>query len=324
MRRITEDKTLERNYIQKWRFLIKEYEATKQKKHPVYRFVTDFYKANAISRQTFNKYYNRYRGNGSHEELLPRKRGPKWRSRRPLAFIEEQVLAQRRLGINRYEICHILKPKLKSHTPSPSGIYNICRREGLGKLNPTHQQAKRRIVKERAGEMGHVDCHYLSRDLILNETRRYYLVCVIDSCTRLAWAELVADIKSISVMFATLKSLNFLNAQYQIAFEEILTDNGPEFRGAAKNLAHHPFERMLTELGLKHRFTKPCRPQTNGKVERFWRTLNDDLIEGTTFDSFDHFQTELQQYLFYYNEHRPHQGIDGQTPLQFRKNLSTN
>ena len=50
-------------------------------------------------------------------------------------------------------------------------------------------------------------------------------------------------------------------------------------------MAGHPMERMLLELGITHRYTRPYRPQTNGKVERFWRTLNEDLLEGTTFES---------------------------------------
>jgi transposase InsO family protein len=73
---------------------------------------------------------------------------------------------------------------------------------------------------------------------------------------------------------------------------------------------------MLLEMGIRHRYTRAYRPQTNGKVERFWRTLNEDLIEGTTFDSIEHFKKELSQYLVYYNEHRPHQGINAETPKQ--------
>ena len=73
---------------------------------------------------------------------------------------------------------------------------------------------------------------------------------------------------------------------------------------------------MLMELGIKHRYTKPYRPQTNGKVERFWRTLEDDLKRGTTFDSLEELKDELLQYLVYYNHQRPHQGIDGKTPAE--------
>jgi transposase InsO family protein len=74
---------------------------------------------------------------------------------------------------------------------------------------------------------------------------------------------------------------------------------------------------MLKEMEIKHRYTMPYRPQTNGKVERFWRTINEDLIEGTSFASLDEFKQELLQYLLYYNKMRPHQALDGKTPLLF-------
>lgn len=323
MRRNTSDKTLQKNYIQKWRFLTQDYKLVKAKKHPKFRFVSDFYKHHGTNRQTFIKYYNRYKQSGDDLDFLPQKRGPKWKSRRPLPIIEHKVIQERRKGINRYEIHEILKPILKKHTPSPSGIYNICRRYGYNRLTKKMKETKRKIIKTKAGELGHIDCHYLSRDIMVNDTKRYYLVCIIDSCTRIAWAEVVKDIKSLSVMFASLKSLNLINSEYKIQFSEVLTDNGSEFKGG-KDKEHHPFERMLMELGIKHRYTRPYRPQTNGKAERFWRTLEEDLIEGTTFDSLDHFKDELMQYLIYYNEHRPHQAISGKTPKQFRENLSTN
>ena len=324
MRRNTEDKTLEKNFLQKWRFMIKEYDLTKSKKHPNFRFVSDFYKHHDTNRQTFLKYYHRFKNSGNEQDLLPRKRGPKWKSRRPLRCIEEKVIAERRLGNNRYEIVEILKPKLKKHTPSPSGVYNICRRYQLNRLKPKVKQAKtRRIIKEKAGELGHIDCHYLSKDLIVNESTRYYLVCILDDCTRIAWAEVVEDIKSLTVMFAALKCINLLNKEYRIQFSEVLSDNGSEF-SSPKNKSGHPFERMLLELGVKHRYTRPYRPQTNGKIERFWRSLNEDLIDGTVFESLEEFKDELQQYLIYYNELRPHQGIGGEIPKKFMENLSAN
>lgn len=316
MRGNTKDTTIERNYVQKWRFLIQEYELTKSKKHPHFRFVSDFYKHHNTCRQTFLKYYNRFKVSRKDCQLLPQKRGPRWKTRRPLPLIEQMVIQERIKGNNRYEIHSILKPRLKKHTPSPSGIYNILKRENLNRLKPIMKLNKRKIIKEKAGELGHIDCHYLSKDLIVNDSKRYYLVCVIDDFSRIAWAEVVDNIKSLTVMFATLKSLNLINSEYHIQFEQVITDNGSEFSGRS-NVANHPFERMLIELGIKHRYTKPYRPQTNGKVERFWRTLNEDLIEGTTFDSLEHFKDELMQYLLYYNNVRGHQGINGQTPKAF-------
>lgn len=326
MRRNTNDKTLEKNYIQKWRFLIREYELTKAQKHHQFRFVNDFYKFHGTNRQTFLKYYHRFKNSGINEDLLPRKRGPKWKSRRPLQFIENKVIEQRKLGINRYEIQEILKPRLKHFTPSPSGIYNICKRYGLNKLTKPMKQAKRQIIKEKAGQLGHIDCHYLPKEVVVSDSKRYYLVAVVDSCTRIAWAEVVSDIKSLTVMFSILRCFNMIKNTYNIQFEEVLTDNGPEFGSGknANNKMDNPFERMLYEMGIKHRYTKPYRPQTNGKVERFWRTLEDDLIDGTTFETREELETELLEYLFYYNEQRPHQGINGKKPAEINQILSAN
>ena len=322
MRSNSNDKTLERNYIQKYQFWIEEYEQTKAKKHPRFKFVTDFYKHHKIARQTFFKYYHRYRQRPAWESLLPMRRGPKWKSRRPDLEIEAAVVAERRKGLNKYEIYGVLRPRLLDKTPSPSGVYNIIKREGLNVLKQPQKQEKRKIIKERAGQLGHIDCHFMSKDIIVDDRTRYYLVAVVDDCTRLSWAEIVYDLKSLSVMFATIKSINMLNHLYKIQFEEAITDNGAEF--CSTKPKDHPFERMLIELGIKHRRTKPFRPQTNGKVERFWRTLNEDLLDETTFDSLEHLQSELQQYLFYYNEKRPHQSLNGLTPCQFLQNLSSN
>jgi len=92
MRNNNDDLTLIRNYIQKYQFLISEYELVKSKSHSKYRFVKDFYQANGTDRRSFLKYYNRFKQSGKAEDLLPQKRGPKWKSRRPLPFIEHKVV----------------------------------------------------------------------------------------------------------------------------------------------------------------------------------------------------------------------------------------
>lgn len=317
MRNNSIDKTLKTNYIQTYQFLVAEYEEVKSKKHPTFKLAKDFYQAHGTCAQTFLKYYNRYKQSKDPTDLLPGKRGPKYITRRTPKDIEELVLAEREKGCNKYEVVSILSPLLKERTPSASGVYRIFKRYGKNRLAKPMQEEKRRIIKEKAGELAHIDCHHLSKDMIAGDKKRYYLVCVIDSSTRIAWAEVVEDIKSISVMFATLRCLNYLTEKFSIKFSEALTDNGPEFgtKESARKL-HHPFERMLIELGVKHRYIKPYRPQTNGKVERFWRTINEDLIEGTYFESIDHFRDELFKYILYYNKMRPHQGLDGKTPEQ--------
>jgi transposase InsO family protein len=318
MRNNSKDETIVRNYLQKYRYLIKEYELVKRKEHPEFRYLEEFYKSHDTDRRSFLKYYHRYKQSGKEEDLLPRKRGPKWKSRRTIPFIENKVIALRERGMNRYEIVSVLKPKLKKHTPSPSGVYKIITRAGLNRLTPKMEKSKRKIIKTKMGELGHIDCHYLSKSIIIGETKRRYLVCVIDAYSRIAWAEVVEDIKSLTVMFSVLRSLNMLSEEYKIKFEEVLTDNGPEFgnRNSSKK-EEHPFERMLIEMGIKHRYTRPYRPQTNGKVERFWRTIEDDLLRETTFESVEELKEELLQYLYYYNHERPHQGINGKNPVEF-------
>ena len=147
MRNNSSDETIKRNYIQKYRFLISQYELVKNKKHPKFRFVQDFYKAHDTDRRSFLKYYNRFKQSGEDIALLPAKRGPKWKSRRTIPFIENKVIKLREKGLNRYEIVSILKPRLKKFTPSPSGVYKIIKRYGLNRLKPKMKQNKRRIIK---------------------------------------------------------------------------------------------------------------------------------------------------------------------------------
>jgi len=322
MRSTTNDKTLEINYVKKFRFLIKEYELVKKKKHTQFRFVNDFYKFHNTNRQTFLKYYNRFSLNGNDLDLLPQKRGPKWKSRRPLPYIENKVIEFRQRGLNRYEIVSLLKPKLKHFTPSPSGVYNISKRFKLNRLSIKMKEEKRKIIKTKAGELAHIDCHYLAKDIVSNVKERLYLVAIIDDCTRLVWVEVMPNIKALTTMFATMRILNYFHQTHNIKFQEILSDNGVEFGGKnLKNPQYHPFERMLIEMDIKHRYTRPYRPQTNGKIERFWKTIESELLEDMIFDSMEHLQDELSQYIYYYNNERPHQGIDGQSPI---KKLSVN
>lgn len=325
MRHTTNDQTLTINYLKKYRFLVKEYQLVKEGKHSQFKFVTDFYKFHNTNRQTFLKYYNRFFLSGDDNDLLPQKRGPKWKSRRPIIFIENQVLKARKQGLNRYEIVSVLKSKLKQFTPSPSGVYNIIKRYHLNRLTTPMKATKRQIIKQKAGDLAHIDCHYLAQDIVTGITERLYLVAIIDDASRIAWAEIVPDITALTTMFATMRIFNYFKQTHQIEFKELLSDNGSEF--GRKNMVsplEHPFNRLLIEMNIKHRYTRPYRPQTNGKVERFWKTLEADLLEDMVFESLEHLQDELSQYLYYYNYHRPHQGINGNTPVAFLEKLSTN
>jgi transposase InsO family protein len=316
MRINTNDLTLKRNYLQTYRFLIKDYELVKQGLHPSFKLAREFYEFHHTDRRSFLKYYNRYKQSGNEEDLLPARRGPKYSTRRPSPQDEALVLEMRSRGNNKFEIAQELRRKSDNFKPSPSGVYNILKRHGQNRLRPQQKEVKRKIIKERMGQLGHIDCHHLSKTIIRGQHRKLYLLCVIDDYSRVAFAEVIEDITALTVMFAALRCMRMIREKFGIQFEEIIADNGPEFGPAvSQNKRNHPFERMLMETGIKRRYIQPYRPQTNGKVERFWRTLKEDLIEETDFDSLQELEDELIQYLVYYNWERPHQGIGGKRPI---------
>ena len=100
-----------------------------------------------------------------------------------------------------------------------------------------------------------------------------------------------------------------------------MTDNGPEFGGnnskKENNQMTNPVKRLFYEMGVKHRRIKPYRPQTNGKIERFWRTFEEDFVEETVFETREELVDELFKYMVYYNEYRPHQGLNGKKPVDY-------
>lgn len=311
------DNTLYRERISRYSGFIVEYEQLKKGLHPEFKYVKDWAAVRKIDKKNFLKYYGRYRQSGKTWDLLPAKRGPKFKSRCPCADLENKVIALRQRGNNKYEIASIISnEKDNNFKPSASGVYNILKRSNMNRLRPVQQEAKRKIIKERMGQLGHIDTHYLSKHIIRNQTQKLYLVAIVDDHSRIAWAEVIEQIDSLSVMFGTMRCLNILKTHYQIQFEEIISDNGSEFGNrVSRSKPNHPFERLLIEMGIKHRYTQPYRPQTNGKVERFWRTVEEDVIIDTDFDTVEELREELLQYIYYYNHERPHQGLNGKKPI---------
>ena len=108
MRNINNDLTLKRNYLNKYRFLINEYEQVKRREHPLYRFAKDFYSAHDTDARAFLKYYNLFKRSGNELDLLPQKRGPKYGSRRPSPSEEQQVLELVEQGCKNKEIAQEL------------------------------------------------------------------------------------------------------------------------------------------------------------------------------------------------------------------------
>ncbi len=298
---------------------IEEYESIKNKTSNRFKTVKDFCKFYQFSHQNFMKIYHRYKANPCEYSLLPQKRGPKFKTRRTDIKIENLITELRKKGNNRYEIRNILISSGIKLAPSPTTIYNICRKHNLNKLSKREKQARKSYVMSKVGELVHIDCHQLSKGITIAEPNKtYYILGLIDDFSRICWLELLEDKKALTVMFATLKAFNMLRLQYGIEIDAVMTDNGAEFGSGqySKNKENHPFERLLMEMQMKHKYTKPYRPQTNGKIERFWKTLKEDFTEDSLFNDINDLKEELLGYIVYYNEHRPHSSLNGKTPKE--------
>lgn len=315
---------ISRTLAQKMLQCINEYETIKRKESQTFKTVKAFCAYHHFSHQNFMKIYHRYKQSGTIESLLPQKRGPKYQTRRTDLQTEEEIIRLRQQGNNRYEIRNILLSN-KQVAPSASTIYNLCRKHGLNKLHKSQQEAKRKIIMSKIGELVHIDCHQLSKGITIAEPEKtYYLLGIIDDYSRLAWVEVLENKKALTVMFATLKAFNLLKLRYNIEIDKVMTDNGAEFGSGpfTKNKEEHPFERLLQEMEMKHIYTKPYRPQTNGKIERFWKTLKEDFIDDALYEDAEDLKNELLGFLIYYNEHRPHSAIGNLTPKNFAQNVT--
>ena len=102
-----------------------------------------------------------------------------------------------------------------------------------------------------------------------------------------------------------------------IQVERVLTDNGWCYRS-------QPFQQVLAQAGAAHRRTRPYRPQTNGKAERFHRTLATEWSYAQLYASNQARLAALAGWLHHYNHHRPHTALDGRSPMQLLNNLPGN
>lgn len=310
------DRVMERRHINQMIRFIDEYELVKQKIHTKYKTAGDFYLDKSLCKQNFLKYYRRYiNENRNINALIPHKTGRKFRD---IIKYEKEITDSlkelRCLAYNKYDISLLLKKRSEINL-SPSTVYRLMLKLGINKLNPQLKELKRRIIKMSAGELGHIDIHYVAKGTVKNlGNKKLYLLGIIDSYSRICWMMPILSIKSIDVSYAAMEILVLLRNRYGIEFKEMMSDNGAEF-SSRNNLNGHPFERMLSFLNIKHIYTKPCTPKTNGKIERFWRTLEDELLDGESFDTLEEFEHYIKGYCLYYNEHRMHQGINLKKPI---------
>lgn len=314
---------INRTLASKMLMCIEEYERIKRKESKTFKTVKAFCEYHHFSHQNFMKIYHRYQQQGTMASLVPQKRGPKYQKRRTDLHIEQEIIRLRQQGNNRYEIRNILLAK-NLLAPCASTVYNLCRKHGLNRLTKPQKQERRKIIMSKIGELVHIDCHQLSKGITIAEPQQtYYLLGIIDDYSRLAWVEVIENKKALTVMFATLKAFNMLKLNYNIEIESVMTDNGAEFGSGpfAKNKDEHPFERLLSEMQMKHIYTRPYRPQTNGKIERFWKTLKEDFIDDALYNDLEDLKNELLGFLIYYNEHRPHAALRNLTPKSFALNM---
>jgi len=309
-----QDATMERRHINAMLRHVADYELVKARAHSKYITVKMFYKDCGLCKQNFLKYYKRYVDSGRKEfAFIPHKTGRKYQDIvKYTPEVIEKVRFLRESAYNKYDISALLKERFKIEL-LPTSVYRLMKKLGINKLNPVLKEEKRKIIKMRCGELGHIDVHYVTKGTV-QETgnKKLYILGLIDDYSRVCWLDVIESIKAIDVTFKTMELFTILHKRYGIEFKEMMSDNGSEFRGSID----HPFEKMLNFFEIKHTYTQPFRPQTNGKIERFWKTLENELLSGEQFDSLESFRQHLRGYAIYYNEHRMHQGVGLKKPAE--------
>ena len=300
--------------IKRWLPILKEYERTKAKVTPrPFKFIKDLCKAHYISTKELRRYYTKWiEGNKIDESLLPSKRGARPGSRRTPKDIERNIIkAYRQFGSNRYELVLLFKPHYLDKTPSPATMDRIKSRYPL---NESQKKIIKRYEKQTPGELAHIDMTKLPKDIRCSfKTKELYVVGLCDDCTRITYTEIVKDKKASTMTYFLARSLSWFKQLYNFEFEKIMSDNGPEFKGTLER--DHPFETMCQELGIKHIYTRPYRPQTNGKIEAFWKIIKNEFFYPNSFDSEKDLVLNLGNYLFEYNHLRKHGGLHYETPF---------
>jgi class 3 adenylate cyclase/transposase InsO family protein/tetratricopeptide (TPR) repeat protein len=226
--------------------------------------------AAGASVRTVSKYRRRYRLEGE-EGLLDRPSAPQTVANRTPEERVQVIAALRRLRMTGAEIAELLAMPY-------STVSAILSRIGLGRMSALEpREPANRYEKARPGELVHIDVKKLGKigrpgKRVNGDPRTRsrgigweFVHVAVDDATRLAYEEVLADEKAATAVGFLRRALAFF-ASYGVSVERLLTDNGPAYRSVLHALA-------CKALGLKHSRTRPYRPQTNGKAERFIRTL---------------------------------------------------
>jgi transposase InsO family protein len=285
--------------------------------------VTEAAEAAGVSGRTCSKWVARYRSEGA-SGLVDRSSAPKTVANRTDDRAVAVIVALRRIRLTGPEIAELLGRPL-------STVSGILTRIGLGKLGRLGLEPAQRYERERPGELVHIDVKKLGRiqggagkritAVRRNPKRRRrdaagvdrqvtgwdYVHIAIDDCTRLAYAEVLGDEKAITAIAFLTRAVAFF-ASHGITTQRVLTDNGSPYRSTIHAIA-------CRTLGIRHLRTRPHRPQTNGKAERFIRTLLSGWAYGAIYGTTAERTAALDGWLFRYNHHRNHSAIGRKPPI---------
>ena len=315
-------KTEQQLMTSKWLLVVREYEQIRQKKSSSFKTVEQLCEAFKVHRKDIRKYYERWVKSGkAQESLLPQKRGPRPGQLKILSKEEERAIIKirRRLQANEFEIFHMIEGRFRVH-PSVSTIYRTFKRYPL---NEKRKKAIKRYVKQYPGELLHADTYQVAKTLTADR-KRYYLLGAIDDCTRLCHVELIDKQTAADVTRAYFKCHKWMQA-HGIEPQAVMTDNGVEFTAYTSQKAKqtHFFETMLSIINVRHVYTRPYQPQVNGKIERFWRILNEECIlcQDKTLTKHE-LLAELEGFMWRYNYERRHSALNFETPLDKLKKIA--
>lgn len=275
--------------------------------------------AAGVSERTAAKWLARWRAEGG-AGLLDRSSAPRTRPTQLPAERIEAIEALRRLRMTATEIAEVLGMAL-------STVSRWLKRIGLGKrsrLEPP--EPPNRYERKRPGELIHVDVKKLGRIVVpghrVTGNRRvragrsgarrlgtagweFVHVCV-DDATRLAYVEVLGDEKGTTAAGFLRRAADWFKGM-GITVERVLSDNGACYRSGAHAEA-------CSELGMRHLFTRPYRPRTNGKAERFIQTLTNRWAYGAIYGSSAERTAALSGWLTHYNFTRRHGSLGHKAP----------
>ena len=266
-----------------------------------------------VCEKTVRRWLARARQAGFPQRLPDRSSRPLSQPRKISAQLEDQILALRRQRRSYAQIMMVLPV-------SKATLSRVLRRHHLNRLSSLEppKPPPRRYQRDHPGALLHLDIKKLGRfsrpgvRAPADPTQRNpgagveSLHVAIDDHSRLAFACLLPDQRTQSVLCALQQTVSFY-AAHGIHIQQLLTDRGSSYRSK-------PFAASCQKLGLQHLFTRPYRPQTNGKAERFIQTITREWAYARSYNSSNHRATFLPYYLHDYNFHRPHSALQSLPP----------